>query len=78
MEASGLGLVEANTSDGGRVAHALLRGPGRAWVRYYSPTKPTTICNGQPVPDNWQSVERTGRVEVLAPDDEPVELQVIS
>ena len=78
MEASGLGLVEANTSDGGRVAHALLRGPGRAWVRYHSPTKPTTICNGQPVPDNWQSVERTGRVEVLAPDDEPVELQVIS
>lgn len=77
LETPGLGLVESSTPEETCVARAVLCGPGRAWVRYYSPGKPRLLVDGKQMPDGWHSHSKEGRVEVVvSAGTRPAELRV--
>ena len=62
LDSVGLRLIDASSADG--VLHIQLAGPGRALIRFYSPTKPEALDRQQQVPVNWDPTTRIGQLEI--------------
>ena len=62
LDSVGLRLIDASAADG--VLHVQLAGPGRALIRFYSPSKPEVLDRRQPAPATWDPKTRIGRLEV--------------
>ena len=72
LEAGGLELVDAEIK--GSTLVARLRGPGRAYVRFWSPSQPIVTRNGEPLEMTWNSSDRYALAEVSVPEGEEIEL----
>lgn len=72
LEAGGLELVDAGLKESALIAR--LCGPGRAYVRFWSPSKPIIARNGEPLEIQWDSANRYAIAEVSVREGEEIEL----
>jgi len=72
LEAVGLELVDASTKES--TTTASLRGPGRAYLRFWSPTRPTVTLNGRALDIRWDSCLRHAIAEVSVEAGREVEV----
>ncbi len=75
LEAPGLKLVGAQMA-GARLACAL-RGPGRAYVKFWSPSPPALALDGQPLPARWEAVSQTAVAEIMIEDERETKLEAV-
>ncbi len=72
LEAVGLELVDARVN--GSTVTASFRGPGRAYLRFWSPTKPLVTRNAVPMDVRWDAGNHYAIVEVCAAEGQEVEI----
>lgn len=65
IDICGLSLEEPIKSSSNSI-EAVLTGPGRAFVRYYSPSDPYVKVNGKQVFNDWSKISKEGRVEIVS------------
>jgi hypothetical protein len=75
LEAPGLKLVEAQMA-GARLTCAL-RGPGRAFVKFWSPAPPALTLDGQPLPALWEADSQTAVAEIMIEDERETALEAV-
>ena len=72
LEAPGLELVHVGMNDATLVAR--FRGPGRAYLRFWSPTKPTLTRNDEPLELQWNSNDHYAIAEVSLSQGQEIEI----
>ena len=74
LEATGLELIEAGLKDSRVIA--CFRGPGRAYLRWWSPSMPIITQNGSPLDIQWDSIHRYAIAEVSVAEAQEIEIAV--
>ncbi|MFZ2656776.1 MAG: hypothetical protein WAX69_17720 [Victivallales bacterium] len=74
LEAAGLELIDAGIMNSMLIAR--FRGPGRACLRFWSPSRPTLMQGGKPLEIQWDSVGQYAVAELFADDLREIEVLV--